>query len=84
MKIDSIKLRLYLFKIKMSLQEFMKLADFDASISTNTLLCSGDLDRENSEKFINMVGAEDAYNLIDWEKMDARKPSRREIFAYAN
>ena len=45
MKIDSIKLRLYLFKIKMSLQEFMKLADFDASISTNTLLCSGVLDR---------------------------------------
>ena len=84
MKIDSIKLRLYLFKIKMSLQEFMNLADFDASISINTLLCSGDLDRENSEKFINMVGAEDADNLIDWEKMDARKPSRREIFAYAN
>ena len=84
MKIDSIKLRLYLFKIKMSIQEFMKLADFDASISTNTLLCSGDLDRENSEKFINMVGAEDAYNIIDWEEMDARKPSRREIFAYAN
>lgn len=84
MKIDSIKLRLYLFKIKMSLQEFMKLADFDASISINTLLCSGDLDRENSEKFINMVGAEDAYNLIDWEKMGAKKPSRREIFAYAN
>lgn len=83
MKIDLIKLRLYLSQIKMSLQEFMKLADFDASISINTLLCS-DLDRENSEKFINTVGAEDAYNLIDWEKMNARKPSRREIFAYAN
>lgn len=83
MKIDLIKLRLYLSQIKMSLQEFMKLADFDASISINTLLCS-DLDRENSEKFINTVGAEDAYNLIDWEKMDVRKPSRREIFVYAN
>ena len=33
------------------------------------------LNLEESRKFINLIGAKDAVNLIDWEAMDIGKPN---------
>ena len=83
MKVNTFKFFLYLYKNKINQKEFMDKVQFDDKVTINNLIYFDIPDRENAEKFIKAVGAEDAYNLIDWEAMHVKKPSRRKIFAYA-
>ena len=38
------------------------------------------LNEEQARKFVNVIGAEIAYTIIDWKGSNARKPARKQIF----
>ncbi len=83
MKINREKLAIYLKKFGMNPNQFFKMLDLDIFTSLQLSFGSNTLNEESSRKFINAIGADDAMELIDWEAMNVRKPSRETIFGYA-
>ena len=83
MKINRIRLAIYLARLGMSEKQFFEMLDLDVLSSVQIQLGGDTLNEECSRKFLNAIGAEDAIELINWEAMNVRKPRKHEIFANA-
>lgn len=83
MKINSKRLKKYLQKFGLTFNEFLKLVGLENQNNFDPFAGSGTLDKEATKKFIFLVGAEEAMELIDWEAMNVKRPKRRTIFANA-
>lgn len=86
MKINRNKFINYLKKNHLDITKFVKTLDWDLDRFIKMLFGNGNLNREESEHFLQIVGAEDALEIINWRAMNVARPKYRAIFqpSYAN
>ena len=79
-------LRQYLARLGMTEKEFFKMLELDVESYLHLQMGGNSLNYENSIKFVNAIGADHLLiaNIIDWEGMNVRRPSFREICANAH
>ncbi len=84
MRIALRKLNQYLQRNGIAFKVFMaSLSDCDKD-TIRALLSEECLDKAQTEKVVYSIGAECAYDIIDWSEVRGGKPSRKQIFANAN
>ena len=84
MKINREKLVKYLKDNNITMFDFVKNLGWSSIRFIDLLFNNGQLEREDAKDFIQLVGARDAMRIINWRKMNVRKPRYNEIFCTKN
>lgn len=84
MKINRKKLVKYLKDNNIKMQDFVKKLGWDIKRVIDMLFDNGELERDDSLTFIQLVGAKEAMQIINWRQMNVRKPKYNEIFCTKN
>lgn len=83
MRVKHKELKKCLRKLGIPFAEFVEGLNLETYTHIELMLGDAELNEEEARGFMNAIGAEDAYNIIDWEAMHVARPSREQIFGYA-